>query len=296
MVRACVGILASLAAILWCAPGRAEPVIVARSSELAPYVALEKAFSAALTQQTRSVSLASPDGRAQLKAALGSGAGLLLAIGPDAARAAAELRPSCPVILALVPEARKSGLEVSTPLVPMFVPPGRQLKALRAALPGAKKIGILYDPAISKPLVNECEAAARSAGVTLVRKEVGARQEVAAAVRAMVGEVDAIWLLPDTTVIGADTFKFIMLTALQAKVPVVGFSEGMSKAGALLAVEADYGEMGQKAARAAQRILAGQAAAPEAPDGAIYLNAKSAGVLGLSLPAEIKAQAVKVFE
>ena len=96
--------------------------------------------------------------------------------------------------------------------------------------------------------------------------------------------------------ISGESFKFIMLTALGAKVPVVGFSEGMSKAGAVVSVEAEYGEMGTKAAKVAQKIIAGLPGSPEAPDGAIYVNAKSAGLIGLTVPAELRAQAARVFE
>lgn len=271
-------------------------VVVARSSDLGPYVVLEKAFIGALGQPADSISLAAPDGKARLKAALDSGAALMLAIGPDAARAAGELKPSCPTVAALVPDTGKTGMDAGTPVVPMFVPPARQLKAVRAALPAAKKLGILFDPSVSRALVGECEGAARAAGLTLVKKEVTSRKDVAGAARELVGMVDAIWLIPDTTVISGESFKFIMLTALGAKVPVVGFSEGMSKAGAVVSVEAEYAEMGVKAARVAQKLLSGQGGAPEAPEGAIYLNAKSAGLLGLSVSADVRAQATRVFE
>ncbi|HCF60028.1 MAG TPA: hypothetical protein DFS52_18795, partial [Myxococcales bacterium] len=42
-------------------------VVVARSSELGPYTALEKAFAEALGQATTSISLAAAGGRAELE-------------------------------------------------------------------------------------------------------------------------------------------------------------------------------------------------------------------------------------
>ncbi len=271
-------------------------VVVARSSELGPYTALEKAFAEALGQATTSISLAAAGGRAELEKALSAQPALLLAIGSDAARVASELKPGCPVIVALVPDPRMVGLAANTPFVPMFVPPARQLKVVRAILPSVQKLGIIYDPALSTGLAAECQSAATAAKLTLVRKEVGARKDVIGAARELIGEVDAVWLIPDTTVIAADTFKFVMVTSLGAKVPVIAFSEGMSKAGAVLAVEADYGEMGVKAAKAARRLLVGGAEGPEAPEGTIYLNAKSAAMLGLTLSPAMRAQAAKTFE
>ncbi|MGI5862919.1 MAG: ABC transporter substrate-binding protein [Myxococcales bacterium] len=291
-------VLVLLACALAVVPGLALAgnVVVARSSELGPYVALEKAFAGAIGQATTSVSLANAGGRTELEKALSAQPSLLLAIGSEAARAASEIKPSCPVIVALVPNPRMAGLAANTPFLPMFVPPARQLKIVRAFLPSVQKLGIIYDPAVSKALAAECQAAATAAKLTLVRKEVSARKDVIGAARELIGEVDAVWLIPDATVIAADTFKFVMVTSLGAKVPVIAFSEGMSKAGAVLAVEADYGEMGVKAAKAAQRLLGGGAEGPEAPEGTIYLNAKSAAMLGLTLSPELRSRAAKIFE
>ena len=95
--------------------------------------------------------------------------------------------------------------------------------------------------------------------------------------------------------LGVDIFKFLLTTSLESKVPLIGFSQGQAKAGALLTLEVDYQEMGREAAAAAKRALAGNAASPQAPAGSLYINGKTAQMLGVTLSPSVKAQTKEVF-
>ncbi len=121
------------------------------------------------------------------------------------------------------------------------------------------------------------------------------RSQVANALRELIGKIDALLLLPDPATLGVDTFKFLLTTSMDSKVPLIGFSQGQAKAGALLTIEVDYAEMGREAAAAAKRVLGGSAAAPQAPQGSLYVNGKSAQVLGVTISSAVKAQAKEVF-
>ncbi len=286
---------AVLAMLVSLAPGlaRAGEVLVVRSSDLAAYKAVEKAFVASFDGNVKLVSLADPAAAAGLPAAV-PGADLVLAVGQEAAKAAAAARPKA-LLVALVPASQKIGLEHKQ-LLPMFVPAPVQLKAFRAALPSLKRVGLLYDPSLSQVLAGEYAAAATAAGLAVVKSEVTSREAVAGAARALMPQVDALWLIPDTTVISAESFKFLVQSSVAAKVALLGFSEGMTRAGALVSVEATHAEIGKLAAAAAKRILSGGAAAPEAPAGSVFLNAKTAAMLGLTLPQAARDGATKVFE
>ena len=275
------------------APASAADVLIVRTSDLAPFQAVEKAFVAGVGRPTRTLNLADPAAAAELKAAA-AGAPLVLAIGGGAAKAVAEAGAQVPTITTLVQAQQGQGPKVRA--VPMFVAPARQAAAIKALLPAAKRVGILYDPAQSGKLVDACEAAASAAGLSLVRAEVRAKKDVAAAARTLMGKVDVLWLVADPTVIAVETVKFVLQTSLEMKVPVVAFSEALAKAGAVMAVEARYAEMGQKAAALARKLAAGEDPPVEAPDGTIFLNGKSAGQLGITLPAGLRAQAAKVYE
>lgn len=269
-------------------------VLVVRGSELAPHRAVEQAFLGSLGQPARTVVLGQGDPRQQVRTAA-AGAGVIFAIGSDAATAAADIKGTG-LIYALVPSPATSGLEPRAAGVSMFASPAQQVRYLRAALPKARRVGILFDPAQSRALVAECEAAAAHAGLTVVREQVTSRRDVAGAARSLADKIDVLWLVPDVTVVSGETFKFLVELSFQTQVPIMGFSEAMTRAGALLSVEATYADMGRKAAALARRLLAGGSAATEAPDSVLYVNAKTAELLNVSLPASVRSGAAKVFD
>lgn len=285
-----VVVVAGLLLLVSSADAAGDGVVVIRSSELAPYKALEEAFTGAVGVPVKSLSLVDP---AAAKAAAGNGA-VVVAIGQDAARLVLDSKPVGQVLFGLVPSPEKLGAGETQKAVPMFAGPARQLGALKELLPGAKRLGVIY-AASSEGLVADYERAARAVGGTLVKQEVKDRSQVANALRELIGKIDALLLLPDPVTLGVDIFKFLLTTSLESKVPLIGFSQGQAKAGALLTLEVDYQEMGREAAAAAKRALAGNAAAPQAPQGSLYVNGKTAQMLGVTPSPSFKAQLREVF-
>lgn len=272
------------------AVGAGEGVVVIRSSELGPYKALGEAFIGSVGVPVKSLSLSD---QAAARAAAGSGA-VVLAIGQDAARLVLDSKPVGQVLLGLVPSPEKLGAAEAQKAVPMFVVPARQLSAVGELLPAAKRLGVIYS-ASSTGLVADYERAARGIGASVVKQQVKDRSQVATALRELIGKIDALILLPDAATLGVDIFKFLLTTSLESKVPLIGFSQGQAKAGALLTLEVDYQEMGREAAAAARRVLAGGAAAPQAPQGSLYINGKTAQMLGVTVPAPVKALTKEIF-
>ncbi|MBK7865130.1 MAG: hypothetical protein IPJ65_42345 [Archangiaceae bacterium] len=271
----------------------ARPVVVIRTSELGPYTEVQKAFVEALGQPVQALDLGSTDGKSKAKAALG-GAGLIFCLGPGAAQLVAEEKPAVPMIYALVPNAEKLGLPRESG-VPLFVAARRQVRGIKAVLPAAKTLGLVYNPGLNEQAARELETAAKVEGLTLVAATVTDRSGVAPAVKAMIGKADALWLLPDTVVTTSETFRFMVNISLTNKLPLIGFTSTMGKAGALVAFEAEYAEVGKAAAAAALKALAGGTARPDT-EGLMYLNGKTAEIMGVTLSPAAKAMATKVFE
>jgi putative ABC transport system substrate-binding protein len=270
--------------------GAGNGVVVVRSSDLGPYKEVEKAFLDALGRPAQTVTAANKD---EVVSAV-SGAGLIFCIGPAAAQLVTGAKPSGPVLYALVSNPGQLGLDRDRGAT-LFVPPPHQVKRIKVALPGVKTLGILYSPAQSKENEAEYEAAAKAAGLAVLSVPVSERSAVAEAARGMVGKVDAIWLMPDSVVVSADTFKFMVQLSLGSKLPLVGFSEAMARAGAVVAFEPDFSEIGRKLAGSAKRVLSGGSAKPET-EGLMYLNVKSAEIIGTAVAPAARGLATKVFE
>ncbi len=266
-------------------------VLIVRSSDLPAYRQFEDLFTASLGSPVRSVSAKDADAA---RAAVTAG-GPMLAIGQDAARLIVDAKGQVSSVYALVPNPDKLGAGEAARAVPMFVSAMQQVALVRDFLPNAKRLGVLFDPAASAALVAELERAAKGAGAAIVKQEVKDRTQVANGLRELIGKVDAILLLPDPATLGVDTFKFLLQTALDSKVPLIGFSQGQAKAGALFAFEADYAGQAKEAAAALKRALANTPAAPQATTGVIYFNAKTAQLVGVTLSGAQRAKIKEAF-
>lgn len=272
----------------------AADVLVVRSSDLAPYRAVDEALRLKVAD-VDTISLTTPDGREQLKARAPA-AKVVVVLGAEAAKAVAELKPKT-LLYGLVPSPEKVGLPASAGGVRMFVPAANELKAMRRLAPKVKRVGVVFDPAQSKVLVDEYTQAATALGLELSSYAVGSRQEVVGAVRSLLPKVDALLLVPDTTVLGADSFKFIVQSALEAKVPVLGFSEATVRSGAVLGLEASWSEAGQRLGELARKAAANDGPQPlESVEGSLFINARIAAQLELDVGEDLKASAAKVFE
>ena len=101
-------------------------------------------------------------------------------------------------------------------------------------------------------------------------------------------------LLPDPVAINADTVYGLLLTTYRAGVPVVGFSEGLLNAGALISLFSTAQQQGRQGADIAHRVLAHEAGLPAAQYPryfSVRVNASVSRSLGLHLPTEEELQA-----
>jgi putative ABC transport system substrate-binding protein len=178
----------------------------------------------------------------------------------------------------------------------MHVSPEQQLRVLREALPKARRVGFLYDPQQSAAQAQRYEQAARAAGLEVMDSVVDGPQQVVPVARALMERVDVLWLLPDSTVVSAESFPFLVRRSFETKVPLVGYSDSMCRAGALLALEVAPAEIGQHAAEATRQVLAGGSPAMLPSEGSLCLNARAAGVLQVPLPASLTGRAVRVID
>ncbi len=183
---------------------------------------------------------------------------LILAIGQDALVKARALRePPVVYVMVLNPHALTRGYDNVTG-VGMHVAPEKQLAQLRQILPHLRKIGLLFDPAKSGDFVSKAYGAASLTGIDLITRTVHTSREAVASIEGLKGKVDALWLLPDTTIVNPATIDILLLAAIENRIPVLTFSEKYTEKGALLSMEVDPREAGRQAGEMANRILAGK--------------------------------------
>jgi len=166
-------------------------------------------------------------------------------------------------------------------------PVSRQLDLLRVALPERHHVGVILGPS-SQELEGGLRSQAQSRELSLNFAKVSASSGVYAALQSVMPESDLLLLVPDPVATTADTVYGLLLTSYRAQIPVVGYSEGLLNAGALLSLYSTARQQGRQGAEIAGSILAHEALpGPQHPKYfTVRVNASVARSLGLHLPAE----------
>ena len=130
-----------------------------------------------------------------------------------------------------------------------------QLKGYQTILNPLKDIGVIYDPSKTGNIIVSAEKTAKDIGMNLVKYEINSTKEVPEAMGGLKGRIDALWLLPDSTVVTKKSFDLIISTTRENKIPLLCTSDVFVKAGALAAVFSDYKYVGRQAAQLAGEML-----------------------------------------
>jgi ABC-type uncharacterized transport system substrate-binding protein len=128
------------------------------------------------------------------------------------------------------------------------IPSADQFKILKKAFPELNRIGAIYDPRQNKKLMQEAERSGSMLNLHLVPSPVNSIKDIPGALYKLENKIDVLWSFCDQTVYTPDTAKYILLFSLRRNIPFVGFSPQFAKAGALIALYGDYGDMGRQAA------------------------------------------------
>ncbi len=178
---------------------------------------------------------------------------------------------------------------------------GKYLDLLKEAVPGATRIGVLFNPAnpIHGPSLKNVEAAARALKVQLHPVGVQDPEELESAFSALARKrVKALTVLPDGMFL-AQGDRIIALAARRRLPAMYGVTE-LAKAGGLMAYGVDLPDMHRRGASFVDRILKGAKPAdlPVQQPTRFYLviNLKTAKALRLTIPRSILLRADQVIE
>lgn len=199
-----------------------------------------------------------------------------------------------PVGSGLVGTDGKSGKPITG--VSDLIPAEPQLEMIRAFLPEAKKIGILYSTGEknSEAQLKLYEDAAAQYGFEIVKSGVTSTADVALAAKALAAKVDCFNNLTDNTVVSA--LPTVIDAANAAEIPVFGSEVEQVKNGCLASRGIDYVKLGAQAGAMAARVLNGEDITKmpyeTVTEYAADVNVTVMNQLGLTLP-EILEDATK---
>jgi putative ABC transport system substrate-binding protein len=221
-----------------------------------------------------------------------SNTSLVVAVGLKAALAAKVEIVDVPIVYMMILDPLKHQLTAANMTGTLLeVPVDRQLKFMRAFLPTLQRLGVLYDPAQTSSRVKDAVQRATISGFQLKALPVESEKEVPQQLRTLLSDIEALWLMPDSTVLTNESLRFILDLALARQIPVIGFSPEFTRLGALLSISVNYGQVGRETGLLATGILNRELLLPFNPVPIerlkITVNLKTAKFLGVTFPNEL---------
>jgi putative tryptophan/tyrosine transport system substrate-binding protein len=239
----------------------AATVALIQSGPLAPYVQASTAFRTACAESVATFLLDEGDPARLARRVEATRPAVIVTVGLKAALFARDRLPRFPMVFCVVPNHERFDLAGGTITgVSADVPPERDLSALRSALPGVKRVGLLFGRVSGAALARRARAAAEAVGITLVEAPVANLSDLQRVAVDLVGQVDALWLPADPTVATPEVFRALLELSLARRKPLLVFSESLVRSGALVAATPDYTWMGAQVAGIVRRIENGERA------------------------------------
>ena len=176
---------------------------------------------------------------------------------------------------------------------------GSDLDLIKQIVPNLKKLGTIYNAGEqnSVTLNNNLKAAATPMGITLVEKTVSSSADVQMAAQSLVGQVDAVWIGTDNTVVSG--LSALIKVTQDNKIPFFPSDDPSVKAGGIACLGFDYYDIGYQTGQMAAKIFKGtpasQVPAELGKKFSYTVNTKAAQIYGVTIPQTILDKAMTKY-
>ena len=178
---------------------------------------------------------------------------MILTVGSRATSTISTRFKSIPVVFAMVlyPVASSFVSSMDTPGknvtgAAMDVPIERQLQELSRMVPKMRRVGVLYSPKETLPVIEKAKTIATSMNLEFLAEEVNSESDVPDALNKLDNQkIDALWSVADGNVFTRPSTRYIIKYVVRRGLPFMGPHNGFVKAGALVALTADYRDNGR---------------------------------------------------
>jgi putative ABC transport system substrate-binding protein len=167
--------------------------------------------------------------------------------------------------------------------VSLDLPARQQLEMIARGLPSVKRLGLLFDPQCNGGFSVTAGSEAGSFQLSIVPLPVSSKKDIPAVLKEHWSDIDALWLIPDQTIISESIVQYIIKEALLAGVPVVGYNRFFYESGAALAFVFDYKDLGRQTGRLAAGVIGGGPCEKESPVFRVWRNRRVINKLGLGV-------------
>ncbi|HET9463433.1 MAG TPA: ABC transporter substrate binding protein [Thiobacillus sp.] len=238
----------------------------------------------------------------RLTAASLNEAQLAVAVGVRAAESLAALPLRTPMLAVLVPRAWYSktgrarlddGGHRSASAIYLDQPFERQVRLIRQAFPKVRRVGMLVG-ADRGGLVDELDEALRTQQLSLVHRTLSGEERLITSLENVLSGAELLLAVPDPLVFNRNTAQSLFLTSYRYRVPVLGYSRSLTRAGALLSLHSSPAQIGRQTAEWVNGAFQGVPVKLPPPAYPAYfsvsINEQVARSLGFTLPPEAELE------
>lgn len=238
---------------------------------------------------------------------VGESPDVIVAIATPSAQAVVAATDSIPVIFSAVtdPVAAKLVDNLETPGgmvsgVSDLSPIGQHLDLILEITPEVKSLGVLYNSgeANSVSLIKLLQAEAQPRNLSLQEATVSSSSDVATAARSLVGQVDAIYVPTDNTVVSA--LEAVIQVGIDNQLPIYAGDTDSVARGAIAGLSFNYSDVGTQTGKMVVRVLKGEKpgdiAVEQVEKLELHVNLGSATKMGITIPETVVAKANRVID
>jgi putative ABC transport system substrate-binding protein len=215
---------------------------------------------------------------------------LILGAGYKTARLVRREIRDIPAILTLLGDPRRRDLEaVNLSYINTNPPPEELVRRMRAFVPGARTLGLVYDAHDSTLVARDIGRAARSAGLGIVMRPVYSVSGLEPALDSLAGRIDVLAVPFDPVTVQPQSIDIVTGWALRRRIPLAAPGPEWVRRGALFSYGATAETIGQELSYLASQILFAGRQPSDAPFRApaapfLALNETTALALGVTVP------------
>ena len=290
--------LACVCLVLVSAQAVAARVTVVLSADSAPYQEVYQVIRAYLDDTSHEVIRVYAE---RLTATSLNEAQLAVAVGVRAAESLAALPLRPPVLAVLVPRAwygrigraRLDDGRRSASAIYLDQPFERQVRLIRQAFPQVRRVGMLVG-AEQGGLVDELDEVLRTQRLSLVHGTLSGDERLITSLENVLSGAELLLAVPDPLVFNRNTAQSLFLTSYRYRVPVLGYSRSLTRAGALLSLHSSPAQIGRQTAEWVNGAIQGGSVKLPPPAYPAYfsvsINEQVARSLGFTLPPEAELE------
>ncbi len=278
--------------LLFGAPGNAgaveHSIAVVVSDRIKPYLQVLKGLEQGIENDSLEVFyLSSLENNDRLSASLIKGEyDLFVAIGPEAGKLIWSLdtvKGKGKIYSAILDPHKTLDYKNGECGVSLQIPVSIQLAEISDALPGVKKLGLLFDKIHNSTFFEHAKISGKVLGLDLIALAVDSKKDIPGILKNYLASVDCIWMVPDRTVISEKIVQYVIKQALYRKKGVIGYNSFFLKSGGVFAFEFDYIRIGLQTSEMVTAYFDGKGCKTPVPFFHREINIKVARTIGFQV-------------